>query len=255
MSRNWLAGLLATFVLISTVQAADPADSLLAGDAAVTKFDLATALTAYRSALKAAPDNYEATWKLGRTLLDQGTLLKDRDAQKPVFIEAEQLIRHAVQLNPKDSKGHLYLSMAVGNLALFEGGKKKVELSKEIKTEADKAVELNPKEDLALHVIGVWNREMAELNWMLRKFAEVLYGSFPPASLETAEADLKQAAKLAPSTVAHQVELGITQAAAGRWTEAKATLEEALKMPKTWVTDDHYKAKATAELERVKSHL
>jgi Flp pilus assembly protein TadD len=38
--------------------------------------------------------------------------------QERLYIEAEQLARMAVRLSPEDSKSHLYLSVAVGKLAL-----------------------------------------------------------------------------------------------------------------------------------------
>ena len=160
-----------------------------------------------------------------------------------------------MRLNPNDSKGHVYLSVAVGKLALFLGGKQKVELSKEVKTEAEKAVDLNPKEDIAYHVLGVWNREMVELNWVLKKFAELLYGRFPPASFDQATANLRKATELAPNVVAHHVELGITLADARHWAEANKELEHALAMPKAWATDDHYKGLAKKKLEEVKHRL
>ncbi len=51
--------------------------------------------------------------------------------------------------------------MAVGKLALYEGGKRKVELANEVQKEAQRAIKLNDKEDLAQPMcFGVWNREM-----------------------------------------------------------------------------------------------
>ena len=153
MSRNlWLATWL---MIVSAAAGAEVAQKLAEGDAALLKFDVEAGLTAYRQAVQLSPDNYEANWKLARALADQGTLIKDRAQQKPLYVEAEQLARKAVLLNPADSKGHVYLAIAVGKVALYEGGKRKVELSKEVKAEAEKAVALNPKEDLGFHVLGI----------------------------------------------------------------------------------------------------
>jgi hypothetical protein len=130
-----------------------------------------------------------------------------------------------------------------------------VSLASEVKTEAERAIRCDDKEDLAYHVLGVWNREMAELNWVLRKFAELLYGKFPSASLDDAIRDLERAAQLAPTVVPHRVELGITLASAHRWQEANDNLEKSLAMPRAWVTDDYYWALARQTLQRVKPHL
>jgi tetratricopeptide (TPR) repeat protein len=249
MSRSFWLGLCLVGSLINArAQVTD-------GDAALTRFDLDGALAAYRTAHAQAPDNYEATWKLARALADKSTLTKDRNEQKQYCVEAEQLARAAVTFKPDDSKGHAYLAVAVGKLALYEGGKRKVELGNEVKREAERAIKLNDKEDLAYHVLGVWNREMAELNWVLRKFAELLYGKFPAASLDNAVADLKRAGELAPQVVAHRVEYGVTLTDMRRWQDANKALETALAMPQTWVTDEYYWNIARQTLPRVKAHL
>jgi tetratricopeptide (TPR) repeat protein len=251
MSRSlWLA-----LCLFGIVAGAQGQQEIAAGDAALARFDLDTALKDYRTAHVHAPDDYEATWKLARALIDTSTLSKDADLQKQCCIEAEGLARTAVKLNPDGPKGHAYLAVAVGKLALYEGGKRKVSLASEVKKEAERAVKLDDKEDLAYHVLGVWNREMIELNWVLRKFAELLYGKFPSASLDDAIHDLERASQIAPHIVPHRVELGITLASARRWQEANDNLETALAMPKAWVTDDYYWNLARQNLVRVKPHL
>jgi Flp pilus assembly protein TadD len=251
MSRSlWLA-----LFLFGAVTGARAQQDVAAGDAALAKFDLGSALTAYRAAHTRSPDDYEATWKLARALCDQSIFLKDLNLQKRYCIEAEQLARNAVKLKPDDSKGHAYLAVAVGKLALYEGGKRKVELANQVKKEAERAIKLNDKEDLAYHVLGVWNREMAELNWILRKFAELIYGKFPAASLDDAIHDLQRASQLAPTIIPHRVELGITLISVRRWPEANDTLEKALAMPRAWVTDEYYWDQARQALKRVKPHL
>ncbi len=254
MNRSaWLAAL----CLMAPPAFGDPivAEELRKGDAALAEFDLDAALTAFRAAYAIDPQNYDANWNLARALCDRGTLTPKLADQKPLYVEAEKIARKAVRLNEKDSRGHTTLAIAVGKLALFEGGKRKVQLSKEIKTEAARALELDKQDDLAYHVLGIWNREMVELNWVLKKFAELLYGRFPPASMDNALAYLQQATKIAPTTVPHRVELGITYAATKQWKEAETELTHALAMPQAWVTDEHYKELAKQNLKQVKPHL
>ncbi len=251
---------LAAAVVLVVVRAGGAATSgaaaaLAAGDAAAARFDLAATLAAYRAAHAATPESYEAAWKLARALADEATLAHDPAEQKRLCVEAEALARTAVVLRPADPMGHDMLAVALGKLALFEGGKRKVELGKEVKAEADKALQLDPNDDLALHVLGIWNREVAGLGWLLRGFARLLYGALPPASLAASVADLTRATELRPEVVAHHVELGISLEADGRWAEAKVQFDLALALPTGWVTDDHYRAVARKELARVRAHL
>ena len=222
MSRSvWLVVWLIAAGIGAQQLRADVAEKVATGDAALAKFDLDGAIAAYREARQVAPADYESAWKLARALVDKGTLTKERSGQKDFYMEAERLAREAVRLDPKHSKGHTHLAIAVGKLALFEGGKRKVKLSDEVKAEVQKAIDLDPQDDLAYHVLGIWNREVAELNWILRAFAELLYGKLPEASLDTAISNFQHAAELAPDTIPHQVELGITLADARKWPEAK----------------------------------
>jgi hypothetical protein len=96
---------------------------------------------------------------------------------------------------------------------------------------------------------------MVELGWLLRSFAQLLFGKLPPASLEAALADLRHASELEPDVIPHHVELGITLASARRWAEAKTELEKGLAVPTAWVTDDYYRALARSSLARVQDHL
>jgi tetratricopeptide (TPR) repeat protein len=255
-----LATIVAAVVLVvvragGAAAASGAVEKLTAGDAAAARFDLPATLAAYRAAHGAAPESYEAAWKLARALADEATLAHDPAQAKRLCVEAEALARTAVLLRPADPTGHDMLAVAVGKLALFEGGKRKVELGKEVKAEAGKALQLDPNDDVALHVLGIWNREVAGLGWLLRRFARLLYGKLPPASLAASVADLTRATELRPEVIAHHVELGITLEAAGRWAEAKAQFDRALALPTGWVTDDHNRAIARKELARVRVHL
>lgn len=250
-----LATLLVGASAAAAPDAAEVASRVAAGDAALARLDIGAGIAAYRSALEAAPDSYEALWRLARSLSDEATLSNQPSEQKGLCIEAERLARKAVSINPSDSRGHASLAVAVGKLALFEGGKRKVELSKEVKAEAEKALKLNPDDDVALHVLAIWNREMVELGWFLKSFAQILYGKFPPASLDAALADLRRATELQPEVIPHHVELGVTLASAKRWADAKVELEKGLALPTGWVTDDSYRVLARENLARVQTHL
>ena len=244
MSRSLAVAALVGVAASIPVTAAE----IVPSDEGRARLALESARHIYQTAVNLQTNQYAATWQLCRALIDAGTLTKGRAVQKLLFLESERLARAAVQTNSTDSKGHLYLAISVGKLALFEGGKRKVELSKEVQTEAEQALALDPAEDTAYHVLGIWNREMVELNFFLRKSAELLYGAFPPASLAAAVSNLRRAVELAPTVVSHRVELGLTLLAAGQRTAGRAQLAEALQMPDTLVTDDYYKAIARKNL-------
>lgn len=238
-------------------RASDPANAALiaSGDSAVARLDLAAAMTAYTRARQLAPRDDEAAWKLARAFGDTATLSAKAADQERYCVQAESLARAAIAIDPRGANGHAFLAVSLGKLALFAGGKRKVRLSHEIETEARTALELNPEQDVAHHVLGVWNREVAELSGFLRFFAKLLYGELPKGTLESSLQHLEQASKLKPDVLPHRVEMGITLASMKRYREAEQALSAALQMPTSWVTDDYYRAKARGALDRVRRQL
>lgn len=240
----------------ATAQEADSAAVALlaAGDSAMARLNLAEALATYAEAHEKAPESYEAAWKLARALADQATLSTKESEQQGLCRKAESAARAAIALEPKGAKGHAFLAVALGKLAIFVGGKQKVRLSHDVESAAKAALALDPNEDLAHHVLGVWNREIVELPGVLKLFAEVFYGKLPKASMNAALAHLGKARSVRPDVLPHYVELGITLASAKRYGDAEQVLERALGMPTSWVTDDYYRDKARKALADVQKH-
>jgi hypothetical protein len=236
-------------------RALDAVGLVAAGDSAYARLDLDAATTLYRRAHGASPGSYEAAWKLARALTDAATVRTSAKEQRRLCEEAAPLARAAVALDPAGAMGHTYLAIALGKLALSVGGREKVRLAREIEVEARAALALDPKDDVAHDVLGVWNREMAELPGVQRLFATVLYGRLPQASMDSAVTHLRAAVALRPEAIAHAVELGTTLADQRHDREAAAVLERALALPTGWVGDDVYRARARTLLAAVRRRL
>jgi hypothetical protein len=142
--------------------------------------------------------------------------------------EAVELSRRAVRAGPSISRAHTTLAAALGKLALFRGGKRKVELAREVGREARRAAELDPQDFAPFTVLGVLERELATLNPFLRGFAGALFGGVPDASLERSAALLERATRLGSGFVAPHFELARTYEEMDREAEARAELEKAL---------------------------
>ncbi len=192
-------------------QTADVDTLISEGDKAYAKFENKTAAEFYSQALKLDSTNYEATWKLSRAYLDMGEKLEKKDERARFFKKGEELARKAIKLEPDEEKGHLYLSIALGRVALDAGAKERVQMSKDIKAEVEKAIELNPNDYLAWHVLARWNRKMATLSWIEKKFANIFLGGIPKgASLQNAVDDFKKAIELNPGFINNYYQLGLT---------------------------------------------
>ncbi len=236
--------------LVLPAAAQDAGTYIARGDSAYQEFNNRDALNFYAQALKLDSTNYEASWKLARAYVDVGETFKDNETRKEAYQRAEQYARKAVEINPDGSKAHLYLSVALGRVALDSGKKEQVQLSKEIKEEVDKALELDPTDDIAWHVLGRWHRKMATLGWIQRKFADMFLGGVPKeASVDSAAACFQKAIELNPGHINHHLELGITYEEMDMKDKAIMQYEKVLELPKKDADDDEYKKQAKERLK------
>jgi tetratricopeptide (TPR) repeat protein len=225
---------------------------LTQGDQAYEQKDLKGASQAYENALKLNPKDYETTWKLSRTYSDFIGL--NRKELENYYIKSVDLARKAIELNSEGSKGHLYLSIALGRMTQIKGSpKERIRLSKEIKAEAQRAVDLDPKEHLAWHILGCWNRELATLSWIERKFADVFLGGIPKdASLEKAVACFKKAIEVNPVVIIHHLELAVTYERLDQKTLAIDEYQKVLELPVYHSEDEAHKKTAEGRLRKLK---
>jgi len=84
-------------------------------------------------------------------------------------------------------------------------------MSKEIKKEADLAIKYNQNNDIAYHVLGRWNRKIANLSFIEKGFADLFLGGVPQgATNDEAIRNFKKAIEINPTYINHYLELGIT---------------------------------------------
>jgi tetratricopeptide (TPR) repeat protein len=139
--------------------------------------------------------------------------------------------KRAAAIAPTDSDAQLAWAISLGKLLPYMSRKDQVASSKVIKSAAERAIKLNPRNDLAWHVLGRWHRVAAGVGSVSRTLAAMVYESLPPASNEEAVNCLERAVKLNPNRLMHQIELGKAYAQAGRPDEARRYLKKGLSMP------------------------
>jgi tetratricopeptide (TPR) repeat protein len=232
------------------------AKPLIASEIAYQAHDLTRSRLAALAALELEPESYEASWRLSRVIADLGHQAVETDEQRRHFEQAERYARRAVELNPRGAEGHLYVAIAVGRLALYHGGRTKIRLGEEVRDEARRAVELDPTNDLALHVLAQWHREVASLSGLLKMAAKVMYGGVPAgASMEMAVEYFERAIAIRPEHIHHRLELGVTLMSMGRYEEAAGELELVLELPTRDPNDAGYKREASELLREARKKL
>jgi len=220
------------------------------GDDAFSTFNNIKALENYQEAVKLNPDSYEANWKLSRAYVDVGETFEDEDKRADYYKESEKYARVAIEKNAEGSDGHLYLSIALGRVALDAGAKQRIKMSKEIKKEADLAIKYNPDNDIAYHVLGRWNRKIANLSFIEKGFADLFLGGVPEgATNEAAVKNFKKAIELNPTYINHYLELGITYEMMDKDDLAIEAFKKCLDLQPSAAKDDEHKKIAKEHLE------
>lgn len=200
------------------------------GDAYRDEFNSEMALQSYLNANKEDSSNATYIWKIVREYTDMGVFAESKDETKAHYTDAEKWARGCVSMFPENADCHLFLAVAVGKVALISGKKKMVRLSREVKEESTKAIELNPNLDGSYHVLARWNRKVANLSWFSRTFAKIIYGGLPSASNEDAVMNFEKAIDLRPDRMLHYFELGITYKELGEKAKAREAFEKCLSM-------------------------
>jgi len=221
------------------------------GDGAYKNFDNRAALTNYRRAVEFDSSNYGALWKLARAYVDVGMTLPKKE-QPQHYALGEKLARRCATLHPDSANGHFFLAVALGRVALYEGGKRKIKISKEVKSGAERTLQADPKYDGAMHVLGRWNYELADLNFIERTVAKIVFGGLPTgASYEQAAQYFEQAINLSPEKPAHHYELARTLLKLDRDAEARQHLEKCIALPDMFWDDSQHKLAARKLLEKL----
>jgi len=227
---------------------------LAASDSAWARGDLTSADGAAAAAVAGDSTSCAAAWRLARVRLEQADNATDDRARRRLTDEAVRQARRAVRLDPDDPWGQVYEAIAVGKLALLVGGRTKIRLGGEVRDAARRALARDPRNDLALNVLGQWHREVATLSPVLRLAAKVMYGGVPAgASLDSSAILLARAVAAAPRRIRNRVELGATESEMARWPEAIAAFDTALALPPRDPGDARLQARAWQLRERARA--
>lgn len=247
--RTWISVALLSFSAIAAAQAnTEILELLKQGDLYDAKLDNERALEAYQRAETLGATDATTLTRIAR---QYALLMNDTPSEEKQHELGEKALaysKRAVETDPRNAKAQLSVAICYGRLVRFQSARNKVEYSRLIKEYADRALQLDPTDSYAYHVLGAWNYELAQMGSFTRTFVKVVYGAMPSASNEEAERLFRKAVELAPRRVAHHVELGRTYAALGRKDEARIELRRGLGLPNREKDDPESKRRASEAL-------
>lgn len=244
--RLYLIGLLT----ISTAFSQSAAEWKKKGDALEASGKTKDALAAYQEAEKKSPNDAAILVKIAKQYGDLMPSL-GKAAAKDAAVSSLAYSRRAVKAAPKSSDPHLAVALSLGKLTPYMGNKEKLQASREMKTEAETALRLNPRSDYAHHMLGRWHQEMASIGGGTRLLAKVVYGGVPKGSYQEALDHFAKARAINGKRLIHQLEYGRTLAMMGRDAEARKEIDKGLAMRNSEADDAESKARARATLSKL----
>ncbi len=224
------------------------------GDEYFSQFDNLSALEKYREAYKLSPDNYEVLFRLARAYNDLG----EEYYEYRMRDSSEAMIRNAMVISekmktefPDSAATYAYLAMSYGNQAMYKGGKDKIKLAHKIEENAKKSLSLDPDQYLSYVILGIYYRQIADLSWFERMFANTFYGDVPEGSFEQSIQMFKKALDIKPNTIVASFQLSLTYKAMGDKEKEKAILRKLLNYSQVNFRDKFALRKAERRLKEL----
>src|SRR6266853_2062033 len=232
---------------------ADSFDDLLKkGDAFDRKFQATEALVYYLPAEKMQPKNVRLLVRLARQYRHLMSDATTRESKLRLGHTAQDYSQRTAALAPGDAEAQLQVAITLGKMLPILPTKEQVDASPRIKDSVDKTLRLDPRNDTAWHILGRWNRVLADISSVKRALAGMIYGSLPKGSNEEAERDLQKAITLNPNRLMHYIELGRVYAQMGRKDDARRFIEKGLAMPELEKDDPETKERGREALSKLR---
>lgn len=207
--------------------------TLAAADKAYMALEYSRADSLYNTMLKSSPDNIDLYWKLSRLNICVAESIKPEETARrmPYYVKAVDFARKAVTIDSTNAAAHTWLAAALAVKADKIGTKEKLKRAKEIKLELDKALALNPNDDVAWSILGSYYRQISHIGWFSKFIGNTFIGDMPEGNAEMAEKAFRKAISLNPRAIRNYQELALLFIDLKRKPEALQLLKTALTKP------------------------
>lgn len=216
--QSCIIGTVFMFLLFCRVAPAEDVsftNSLARADAAQKHGDIDEVLKILNADEQAQVSNATNLCVISRRYCDLTYSTDSTTTQKDLVAHALACAQHAVDDNPKNATAHASLAVCYAKSCNYADTKTKLAYSKIFKSEAEKALALDPRQDVAYYLLGRWNYGMAKVGFFSRAYVKMVYGGLPQASLQDAVNNFKKACDLAPNHILNHAGLAMAYEATG----------------------------------------
>ncbi|MCF7902920.1 MAG: hypothetical protein K9M19_05785 [Candidatus Marinimicrobia bacterium] len=214
MNRNAFTSLILVlgFALVALGQTAEPnpvRDLLDKAEAAHDANDFTKTMQLLQQAEKLEPNNPEILWKIARGHFDFADQKPDDEEwRKEHLYPGFEKAKKALELDDNSAGAHKWYAILIGQIGELEGTKQKITNSYPMKEHTMRAIELDPDDASNYHVMGRWHFALADLSWIERQVASIIYATPPAASFKEALNYFKKAHELDPEDLRNVLYIG-----------------------------------------------
>lgn len=240
------------FFFFSLITSAQDVNKLVSkADSLESALNEMAAYETFLQVLKIDPRNYHSLWKSSELCSRIGNRQKVKESKLDYFKAGRIFAETAIKVNPNAADGYYALSVAMGRKALIESGNERIKAVKEIKTNADKALSINPNHGRSWHVLGKWNYEVSNLNGLEKAALKIIYGGLPKASLAESIRCYEKAKQLEPVFALNNLELAKAYHRNDEDAKAIELLKALPAIPSRTEDDARIKAEGKKLLEKI----
>lgn len=236
--------------LVFNLQAQDPNAQMKQAENLEKQFKEPEALAIYSQLLSADPGNIKLAVKCAELNCSIGARQTDKNAMEKYFSQAKINADQALTADSSNADANYAQAISLDKIASIEKeNKKRVEDLRQVYEYASKAVTINPDHAKANYILGKWNLNMLEQNWLKKAATNTLYGKFPKADIDTAILYMEKCRTLEPYFVRNYLDLAKAYQFKKRPAEAIEVLQKLVRLPTRTADDSDLKAEGKKMLE------
>ncbi|MEO8583641.1 MAG: hypothetical protein ABI415_07580 [Flavitalea sp.] len=189
------------------------------------------ALAKYAEVLKKEPGNLIALCKVSQLYGVLGKRLSSKEQQREYYKRALSYAQLAMKVGPNNAEANFSIAISKGRIALISSNEEKVKAIREIKSYAEKCIQVDPSNFKGYHLLGKWYYEVSDLNTIEKWLVKMMYGSLPQASLEQSIKYYEKSKQLNPGFVLNYLELAKAYKRNDEADKAKKLLQQMQSLP------------------------
>jgi len=174
--------------------------------------------------------NPELMWRLSRAYFNQAEQEKTQAEKHKLFYISYDYSKQALFLDSTIAKSNHYYAVLHGQIGLIEGTKQKIINAYDVLKYGEIAINLDPDYDNTYHLLGRLNFELANLSWIERNVASLIYETPPEGSFDKAADYFLAAIKRKPNDIRHWLWLGKAYIALDQNDKARASLLKTISL-------------------------